>query len=112
MKGVDHMYEYKNGDYTYTYVKPLEKMTKKELFHFLKLNRNEMKRDIEKGEYVNFFIYQRTAYEGYMLMREIEKRNKARGKGFVKSDGRHIGAWYMMKDKYEKYMEKCIGFQR
>lgn len=108
---MDTKYLYQNGNHTYTYIKPLEQMTKKELFHFLKLNRNRMKQDIKEKRYVNYYIYEYVTWEGYLLLKEIEKRNRARGKGTVKSDARHIGGWWAVKAKYEKYMNECIGIK-
>lgn len=103
------MFEYRYGIHVYSYKKPLEEMTKKELFHLLKLNRNEMKRDMETKRIVDEYLYSYVVYEGYLLIKEIERRNKAKGKDYVKSDLRHILAWERMQEKYKKYANKFIA---
>lgn len=108
------MFKYRYGDHEYFYSKPLDEMTKKELFYYLKLNRDKMKEDMKDGRHVSYYRYDYMVNEGFMLMEEIKRRNQEKGKGrtFLKSEWRHVGSWQSTWQKYKDYMDECIGFKK
>lgn len=108
------MYEYRYGDHVYSYNKPLEEMTKKELLHYLKLNRDRMIEDMKDENFVSYYLYDRRTNEGFMLMEEIKRRNQVneKGKTFLKTDWRIVGAWFNTKEKYKEYSDECTGFKK